>query len=199
MESPDIADVIGALKKGAAHGNAEAAYHLGLIYANGDGVALDYKTAAAYLQQAGEAGHGGAMRVLAMLHSAGYGVAQDTSATRRLLVGAAEAGDVEAQFAAGAMFHFGHYGAEPDAKSMLRWYSRAADQGHAKAQFALGKLMAAGDKVQQSDEAAFQWLTLAILHGSEPAKKELAMLTARLDAAQLQAYKERMATRLAQT
>jgi len=196
MESPDITTVIATLEQ-AAQGNAEAAYHLGLIYANGDGVALDYVRAVACLRQAIAAGHGGAMRVLAMLHAAGYGVAQDNSETRRLLVAGAEAGDLEAQFAAGAMFHFGHHGAEPDTRAMLRWYQAAAEQGHPKAQFALGKLMAAGERVQQNDEAAFQWLTLAILHGSEPAKKELAMLTARLDAATLEGFKQRMASRFA--
>jgi TPR repeat protein len=192
MENQDISAVIAALEQAAAQGNAEAAYRLGLIYGNGDGTPLDYPKAAARFRQAAEAGHGAAMRALAMLHAAGYGVAQDQGETRRLLLGAAEAGDADAQVAVAAMFQFGQYGAEPDTRAMLHWYGQAAEQGNARAQFALGKLMAAGDRVQQNNEAAFQWLSLAILHGSEPAKKELAMLTARLDSALVETYKQRM-------
>lgn len=196
MESQDISVIIAALEQAAAQGNAEAAYRLGLIYGNGDGTPLDYPKAAARFRQAADTGHGAAMRALAMLHAAGYGVPLDETETRRLLLAGAGAGDADAQVAAGAMFQFGQYGAEPDAKAMLQWYQRAAEQGNARAQFALGKLMAAGERVQQNDEAAFQWLSLAIMNGNEPARKELAMLTARLDNGLLEAYKKRMLERL---
>jgi TPR repeat protein len=197
MEIHDIASIIAALEKAAQTGNAEASYRLGLICANGDGVPLDYAKSADHFRKAADAGVGAAMRALAMLHAAGYGVPQNSSETQRLLIAGAEAGDVEAQFATGTMFHFGHHGAEPNAKLMLHWYQHAAEQNHAKAQFALGKLMAAGDKVKQNDEAAFQWLTLAIMNGNEPAKKELAMLTARVSEDQLQAFRQRMMERIA--
>src|SRR5690606_11470712 len=135
-----------------------------------------------WLRAAADQGQAEAMRALSTLHANGLGVDQDNAAARRWLLAAAEARDAAAQCTVGAMFQFGHLDAARDDAAMLHWYTAAARQHHARAQFALGKLHATGERAPQDDEAAFQWLTLAILNGSEPAKRELAMLTARLDA-----------------
>jgi len=92
------------------------------------------------------------------------------------------------------LFREGRPGVEVNAQAMLTWYERAANLGHPKAQYMLGKLLTEGTLVAQNDEAAFQWLTLAIMNDSEPAQKELAMLTARLDEATLKQYQDRMLT-----
>jgi len=193
----DIQDLIPPLRRAAEQGNAEAQYRLGLLYADGEGVAVDYTEAERWLRAAAGQGQADAMRALSTLHANGLGVVQDTAEARRWLLAAAEAGDAAAQCAAAAMFQFGHLDCERDAAAMVHWYTEAARQDHARAQFALGKLCATGDQMPQDDEAAFQWLTLAILNGSEPAKRELAMLTARLDAATLEDFKQRMLSRIA--
>ncbi len=56
----------------------------------------------------------------------------------------------------------------------------------------LGKLLADGQLIQGNNEAAFQWLTLAILNESEPAQKEMAMLTSRLSSEELERFKANM-------
>lgn len=188
----DVASLIETLRKAAKGGNLEAQYRLGLLCANGEAVPLDFVAAAEWLSKAAEQGHTEAMRTLATLYAGGMGVEQDNDKTRQWLMRSAEGGNSAAQCTVAAMYQFGHHGAKVDIKSMLFWYQQAAEQGYATAQFALGKLLSAGELVQRNEEAAFQWLTLAIMSGSKPAQKELAMLTARLDQTTLESYRERM-------
>ena len=188
----DEQQLLDALHAQAEQGKANAQYALGMIYANGQGVDLNYREAARWLALAAAQEYTPAQRVLAWLHANGYGVDQDLEQTRHWYLRAAANGDAEAQLVAGTLYHFGQYGAQKDPAQMLHWYQQAANQGHPKAQFALGKLLAAGELVEANDEAAFQWLSLAALHGHEPAGKELALLSARLDADTLEAYKQRM-------
>ena len=46
--SPDQLRAEAAIRKAAKAGNAEAQFRLGVMYGNGDGVALDYQQAQAY-------------------------------------------------------------------------------------------------------------------------------------------------------
>ncbi len=192
MGSSDEQRIIDSLKQQAEAGEAKAQYGLGMLYAHGQGVELNYSLAAQWLERAAEQGVPEAQRTLGWLYSTGYGVDQDDDRAVACYRQAAEGGDAEAQMAMGLFHHFGRHGVERNAGEMLRWYQRAAEQGNTRAQYALGKLMADGVLVQQNDEAAFQWLTLAIMSGSEPAKKELAMLTSRLSEAQIETFKQRM-------
>lgn len=186
------------LEEEAEQGIPEAQFTLGSLYANGDGVPLNYTKAAHWIGQAAEANLSAAQPVMAWLCANGYGVEQDDAKAREWYLRAAEGGDADAQLAVAVMYQFGRFGAKKEPARMLAWYQRAAQQGHPKAQFALGKLMAHGDLVKQDDEAAFQWLTLAIMNGSEPAKQELAVLTGRLKESQVEAFKQRMLEAMAE-
>ena len=61
----------------AEQGDAEAAFILALLHANGDGVPQDYKTAAKWYALAAEQGHPSAQYNLGELHRSGRGVLQD--------------------------------------------------------------------------------------------------------------------------
>lgn len=184
------------LEQSAAKGNAQAQYRLGLLHANGDGVPLNYVKAAEWLTAAAEQDVSEAQRLLAWLYANGYGVEQDYTQARHWFTRAAEAGDAKAQYSLGFMYQTGYYETTPDSREMLKWFQRSADQGNASAQLALGKLLAEGKRVAQNDEAAFQWLTLAIIGGNESAKKELALLSARLDPEQLEQFRHNMMQRM---
>lgn len=192
----DIDSALPVLEREAAAGVAAAQFTLGSLYANGEGVELDHARAAELMHGAADQGVPQAQTVLAFLYGHGYGVAQDDAEARRWYRTAAEGGDPEAQFMTATLFHFGRFGAGQDMAGAIRWYERAARQDHARAQFALGKLLAEGRRVEEDTETAFQWLTLAIMNGNEAAKKELAMLTGRLKAAEVEQYKQRMMERL---
>ncbi len=183
----------------ANDGNAQAQFELGLLYSQGKTVSIDTATAAKWLQKAAESNHVAAMTLLAWMYVKGEGVKEDHTIAFNWYQKAAEANDPDAQCALADLYHDGKPGIEQNLNAMLHWYERAANAGHAKAQYMLGQMMAQGKLIQQNDEAAFQWLTLAVLNESQAAKQELAMLTARLDKETIEAYKSRMMSMVGST
>ncbi len=176
----------------AAAGEAEACFKLGALYANGRGVKQNSSQARKWLKKAVAKKHMAAHTLLGWLYLNDESLGQcDTDAIELFLL-AAESGDSDAQCSLGDIYMEGAAGIEPNPRAMLQWYTSAAHQNHPKAQYMLGKLLAEGRLVEQNDEAAFQWLTLAIMNQSEPAQKELAMLTSRLSGEELEQYKQRM-------
>ena len=181
-----------AIEQAAEAGDAEAQFKLGALYANGKGVAQDSKQAMHWLRAAAKQGWVAAMTLLGWCHARGEGFPLDPGKSHHYYSAAAEQGDPDAMCALGDLYQHGAGGIEPNPQAMLYWYQQAAQQGHPKAQYMLGTLLASGQGVTQNDEAAFQWLTLAIINGSEAAQKELAMLSARTDGDTLQAWKDNM-------
>lgn len=183
---------IPAIEQAAESGDAEAQFKLGALYANGKGVKQDSKAAAQWLRKAARQGHCAAQTLLGWCYAGGNGVSKNPAEALEWYSKAAEQGDTDAMCSLADLYLEGQPGIERNARQALAWYERAANIGHPKAQYQLGKLLADGQLVKQNDEAAFQWLSLAIMNDSEAAQKELAMLTARLDAETLQRYKDNM-------
>lgn len=181
-----------AIQQEAESGDAEAQFKLGALYANGKGVKQDSKTAAKWLRKSAKQGWSAAQTLLGWCYAGGNGVTQNMAEALEWYSAAAEQGDSDAMCSLADLYRNGQTGIEQNLQAMLTWYETAANLGHPKAQYMLGKLLSEGKEVRQNDEAAFQWLTLAIMNDSELAQKELAMLTARLDSDTLQQYKERM-------
>jgi len=180
------------IEQAAEQGNAEAQFQLGALYANGKGVEQDTARAAAWLRRSAEQGFVQAQTLLGWCHAAGEGVAQDMGAAIDWYLKASEQGDTDAMCSLADIYLEGRPGVEQNTSAALNWYTQAANLQHPKAQYQLGKLLAEGKLVAQNDEAAFQWLSLAIMNDSEAAQRELAMLTARLDSETLKQYRERM-------
>ena len=67
----------GEWKPLAEHGDASAQYTLGLMYARGDGVPQDYKTAVKWFRLAAEQGNAVAQYNLGVMYKNGQGVIQD--------------------------------------------------------------------------------------------------------------------------
>ena len=183
---------IPTIEQAAESGDAEAQFKLGALYANGKGVKQDSKAAAQWLRKAAKQGWTAAQTLLAWCYAGGNGVSKNMGEALEWYSAAAEAGDTDAMCSLADIYASGEPGIEQNSQAMLTWYETAANLGHPKAQYMLGKLLSEGKLVAQNDEAAFQWLTLAIMNDSEPAQKELALLTARIDNDTLQEYKDRM-------
>lgn len=181
-----------AIEQRAAEGDASACFELGALYANGRGVKQDTRQAAKWLKKAVAKDDNAARTLLAWIYLNEEQLGKNDTDALELFLQAATAGDSDAQCSLGDIYLQGAAGIEPNAKAMLQWYSCAANQQHPKAQFMLGKLLAEGKVIEQNDEAAFQWLTLAIMNHSEPAQRELAMLTSRLGTEEIERYKQRM-------
>lgn len=183
---------IPAIEQAAEAGDAESQFKLGALYANGKGVTQDSNTAAKWLRKSAKQGWVPAQTLLAWCYAGGNGVSQDMGEALEWYSKAAEQGDIDAMCSLADLYLEGPPGIEKNPGSSLKWYEQAANRGHPKAQYMLGKLLSEGKVVAQNDEAAFQWLSLAIMNDSELAQKELAMLTARIDSGTLQQYKDRM-------
>lgn len=81
----------------AEHGDPQAQYDLGVIYATGKGAVQDIVNAARWYRRAADHGHAEAQYALGTLYSEGRGVPRDADEAQRLYRSAARQGLVEAQ------------------------------------------------------------------------------------------------------
>jgi len=183
--SPRQAAALEKLRQAAESGDAEAQYRLGMLYGNGEGVALDHVQAERWFSLAARQGHEDALLNLAWLYANGAGVETDEARARELYLMAAEHGSGKAQYIVATMYRYAQYGAERDTAKALYYYQLAAEKGIAAAQFALAKLLMEGELVDRDDVVALQWLTLAQANGSKRAEEYLPHLIQRMTPEQL--------------
>jgi uncharacterized protein len=142
----------------AARGNAEADYHLGMLYHLGlEGVAVDHRRAFAHFQRGAAAGDPLAAYKLGCYYAgqAPEVVAPDEASALRYKLIAAEAGYVLAQMDVAAIYD--HRG---DHIQALRWYEAAARQGDWTALF-MASLQVRPD-LPQADRAR-GWLFFRVI------------------------------------
>ena len=190
--NPDHLRAESAVRKAAKAGNPEAQFRLGVMFGNGDGVALDHAQAREWFEKSAAQGHEGALLTLAWMYANGTGIEVDEGRARELYLAAAERGSAKAQYVAATMYRFAQYGVAKDMARAVDWYLKAADQGIPTAQFALGKLLMEGKHVARDDSAALQWLSLAHVNGSKRAEDYVEHLIKRMDPAAVQAVRARM-------
>ncbi len=77
MEAGDYATALQEWRPLAEQGDADAQYNLGVMYANGDGVPIDYKEAASWYRRAAEQGIANAQYNSGVMYENGQGVLQD--------------------------------------------------------------------------------------------------------------------------
>jgi TPR repeat protein len=115
-----------------------AQYHLGVMYANGQGVERDSKEATRWYRKAADNGMREAKANLGIMYYFGQGVEQDYTEALKFCCQAAEEGDNRAQFLVDAMYAEGH-GVSPDVKAAELWLLKSAEQGNVRAQASLGQ------------------------------------------------------------
>lgn len=188
--NPDQLRAEAAVRRAARDGNAEAQFRLGVMFGNGDGVALDYTQACEWLERAAAQGHVNALITLGWIYANGTGVDADEARARAYYLRAAELGSAKAQYVVGTMYRFAQYGVAKDVSAAIAWYLKAADQGMATAQFALGRMLMDGKDVAQDDVAALQWLSLAHVNGSKRAEDYVQHLIKRMEPAEVQRVRD---------
>ena len=109
----------------AEQGDAQAQLHLGLLYANGDGVPQDYATAHQWYEQAAAQGYAMAQYNLGLLYDTGDGVPQDYAKARQWYEQAAARGYAMAQTNLGVLYRSGHGVPQNDMRAYM-WFSLAA-------------------------------------------------------------------------
>ncbi|MDH5393934.1 MAG: sel1 repeat family protein [Gammaproteobacteria bacterium] len=180
------------LTQSAEAGNIEAQHQLGMVYANGNGVELNYSKAFLWIEKAASHNHPQSMRTLAWLYANGFGTDQNDEKAQQCCYKLAELGDAKDQYFLASLYQTGVYGMTADSKKMIHWYYQSAQQHYARAQYALAKIILKGVDIEANDEMAFQWLSLANLNGHKKAEEELRKLIQRLPADMIEAYKKRM-------
>ena len=152
VDAPTLAEAVAAYKrrdyatalKGyrfhAERGDAAVQTNLGLLYANGQGVARNDAEAVRWYRKAARQGYANAQTNLGVMYDHGRGVRQNIGEALRLYRLAAAQGEPYAQNNLGIMYANGRGVARND-KEAERWYRKAAKQGHADAQASLKRIV----------------------------------------------------------
>ena len=113
--------------------------NLGLLYANGQGVAQDYAKAREWSEKGAAKGYVDAMVDLGLLYGNGQGVAQDYAKAREWFEKAAAVGNTDAMRNLGLLYANGQ-GAAQDYAKAREWFEKAAAKHDASAKEALERL-----------------------------------------------------------
>jgi TPR repeat protein len=167
-------EAIGAYRKAADKGSTSAMVELGVLLANGSGVAKDEAQARKLLERAAEAGNPRGVANLAAL-SGNTGAPQDPIKARVMLSKAAETNSPEAQFQLGLMLANGAGGQKDDVAARAL-FEKAAAQNHPGALEWMGSFARSGRGGPQDSDAAKAYYEKAAALGNENAKEVLKQL-----------------------
>lgn len=190
--TPDSAAALAAasFREKAEKGDATAQHDLGVLYADGRGVARDYAEAARWFRRSASAGVANAQFNLAVLTERGLGVPRDAAEAARLYRVAAEQGHAGAQYNLGIVLAEGRGVAQNYAEAGI-WFRRAADQGFAKAAYNLGVVHERGLAGAVDDVEAYRWYARALESGDGDAKERMELIAKRLPPQDLNQARQR--------
>ena len=152
-------------QRAAKKGEAEAAYSLGRMFKDGEGVAKNNEKALFWYRRAAVLGCERAVRCVKVCEEEWI---KDLKAK-------ALQGDVDAQYALGQKFHDGD-DVEKNYEEALKWYRMAAEDGYADAQYSLGVMYELAEGVDKDYEEALTWYLKAAVLGQEDARDALQQL-----------------------
>jgi localization factor PodJL len=175
-----------ALRAAALKGDPNAAYEIGVRYAEGKGVAANFEEAAKWYGRAAQAGVVPATFRLGTFYEKGLSVKKDVDLARRYYVQAAERGNAKAMHNLAVLEADGG-GKGANYKNAAQWFRQAAERGIADSQFNLGILYARGIGVEQNLAESFKWFSLAAAQGDADASRKRDDIAKRLDAQSLAA------------
>ena len=167
---------LSSLQYAADHGHGFAAWQLGRMYADGDGVPRNDLRAFEYFQKFADS-HAddnpaiprarfvaNAFVALGQYYLEGIpnsAVAPSPERARRMFAHAASYfGDPEAQYQL-AMLYVDGNGVTRDAKRAVPWLVLAANKGHYKSQALLGRILFRGEHGTRQRASGLMWLTIA--------------------------------------
>ncbi len=166
-----LPEAIGAYRKAADKGSSSAMVELGVLLANGTGVAKDEVQARTLFQRAAEAGNPRGATNLAALSGNG-GTPSDPIEARALLEKAAATNSAEAEFELGLMLANGTGGPKDDVGARAM-FAKAAAQNHAAASDWLASFEEAGRGGPEDKKAAKADYERAVALGDDNAKAGL--------------------------
>jgi TonB family protein len=152
----------------AEKGHVDAQYRLGVMYNEGQGVAVDKAAAMEWFHKAARGAHAKAQLMLAIGYLEGIGLPEDEKKGLKWLRRAAKGGSSEAQLQLALMYETGdRLPAEPD--EAFGWYEKAAMHGSRDAQMLLARSYLEGHGRPRDSVKAFKWAVHAAATGNEQA------------------------------
>ncbi len=119
---------LGVLEHFAKRGDVPAAYKLGLIYNNGEGVKQNFTKAVSWFSLAAAQDYAPAQYSLGIKYEKGQGVQRNYGEAVKWYRHSAEQGDATAQYRLGRLYAQGR-GVERDYVEAIEWFDLAAAQG----------------------------------------------------------------------
>jgi TPR repeat protein len=174
-------EAIFVFQTGAEHGSAGSMSILGLIYANGFGVAKDYAKAHDWFEKAAAKDNMDAMYNLGRLYQLGQGVTKDYAKARDWFEKAANRGDAIAMTNLGMLYVLGG-GVPQDYSKARELFEKAAATDDAAPMVNLGRLYNLDRRVAKDyvkDAKARDWFEKAVAQGGVNAKMALERLPIR--------------------
>lgn len=165
-------------QKAADQGDLDAVCSLGVMYAQGYGVARDVVRAMTYHVQAAGGGVPQAQYNLAEAFANGDGIAADDAQAVTWYSKAAAQGHPKSQYQMAMRYRFGA-GVEKNIRESIQWLQRAAENGEVEAQFFLGGLYSEGDGVPADRNQSLYWLQQAARQGHAQALEIIRLMGGR--------------------
>ena len=160
-----VAEAARLYRQAAEAGNLLGMNNLGLMYANGTGVAKDAAEAVRWFRKAVEADNAQGMSNLGFMYANGTGVAKDAAEAARWYRKAAEAGNADGMHNLAIMYANGT-GVAKDEAEAVRWYRKAANAGDADGMTNLGTMYFKGTGVAKNEAEAVRWFRKAAENGN---------------------------------
>ena len=166
-------------KRAAERGNARAQFDLGLMYANGNGVAKNEELALMWFTRASENNFAKVLTVKKVLntrvHAPKVVNTKRTSQKFSFAKKAAKRGNVRAQFDLAMMYRNGE-GVSKDELLAFNYFHKAARNDSVEAKFQMGVNFKEGRGVRKQIQLAKYWFKLAAKAGHSTAMAHLASL-----------------------
>jgi hypothetical protein len=150
----------------ALQGNLEAQHNIGVMYAEGLGIAQNNILALQWYRRAAEQGFSPSQDALGFMYDNGKGVAEDDQEAFKWYRLAAQQGRAESQHNLGNIYANGE-GVAQDDQEALNWYRLAANQGYWQSQYNLGLIYARGKGVPIDHKTAYMWFSVSVENGGD--------------------------------
>lgn len=174
-----------SLRLAAQKGDPSAEFEVAARFAEGRGVAQDFKQAMVWYSRAAQRGFAPAQYRLGTLYERGISTTADLARAKVWYGRAAQQGHVKAMHNL-AVLNAGR-DQSSDYGAAVQWFTAAAERGLADSQYNLGVLYESGLGLPRDLKLAYQWLSLAAHTGDKEAARRRDQIRMKLDEADVAA------------
>jgi len=164
LKSGRFSEAIPLFRQGAATGNIEALYYLGLVYEKGLGVTPDFIEARRLYEKGASGSNAAAMARLGSLYEYGHGVPKDYQIAREWYEKGIALGNGGAMAGLGSLYVSGR-GVPQDDQKAKEWFEKGVAAGDDRAMNNLGAAYASGRAAPQDYQKAREWYEKAAAAG----------------------------------